>query len=110
MKLFCSEELVDGQYPPLLSYIEALPSSYDISGEDITMNLSGDGSLFQSPAATARAFMATGKEECLGYLESLVRRCADGGQTAQFYLNLALPIFWINDLSRLCFIFASKIC
>lgn len=80
---FCrSEKLVDNQYPPLLSYLEALPSSFDISEEDITVNLSGDGSLFQSPAATARAFMATGKEECLSYLQSLVGRCANGGQLA----------------------------
>ncbi|KAK6283746.1 hypothetical protein POUND7_002698 [Theobroma cacao] len=96
-----TEELVDGQYPPLLSYIEALPSSYDISGEDITMNLSGDGSLFQSPAATARAFMATGKEECLGYLESLVRRCANGVPPTYPMDEELIKLCVVNQLQRL---------
>ncbi|XP_021294504.1 (E,E)-geranyllinalool synthase [Herrania umbratica] len=72
------EELTDGPYPPLLSYLEALPSLYAINEEDITMHLSDDGSLFQSPSATARAFMATGNKECLAYLQSLVRRCGNG--------------------------------
>lgn len=78
-----SEELVGNQYPPLLSYLEALPTSYDVSEEEITMNLSGDGSLFQSPSATARAvmqLMATGNERTsLSYLQSVVRRCGNGG-------------------------------
>ncbi|XWS19557.1 hypothetical protein CRYUN_Cryun31cG0025600 [Craigia yunnanensis] len=42
------------------------------------MHLSGDSSLFQSPSATARAFMATGKEECLACLKSLVGTCGAG--------------------------------
>ncbi|KAK6268819.1 hypothetical protein QUC31_012979 [Theobroma cacao] len=77
-KIFKIEELTDSSYPLLLSYLEALPSFYAINEEDITMHLSDDGSLFQSPSATARAFMATGNKQCLAYLQSLVRRCGNG--------------------------------
>ncbi len=65
--------------PPLLSYLEALPASYDIDQDDIIKHLSNDGSLFQSPSATARAFMVTGNKKCLAYLISLVQRCDNGG-------------------------------
>ena len=75
----CREELVGSlRYPPLLSYLEALPPSY-AREEDICSNLSSDGSLFQSPSASAKAFMATGKQECLTYLQSLAQRCPNGG-------------------------------
>ncbi|XWS15704.1 hypothetical protein CRYUN_Cryun34aG0024700 [Craigia yunnanensis] len=95
-----TEELVDNQYPPLLSYLEALPSSFDISEEDITMNLSGDGSLFQSPAATACAFMATGKEECLSYLQSLVGRCANGVPPTYPMDEELIKLCVVNQLQR----------
>ncbi|KAI4296669.1 hypothetical protein L6164_036610 [Bauhinia variegata] len=73
------EELVGKhRFPPLLSYLEALPQSYAVNEEDIFGNLSGDGSLFQSPSATAKAFMATGKQEYLVYLQSLVQKCPNG--------------------------------
>ncbi|GLT77211.1 hypothetical protein SLA2020_488190 [Shorea laevis] len=73
------EELVGEQFPPLLSYLEVLtPTDDKLIEESITKDLSLDGSLFQSPAATARAFMATGKRECLVYLQSLVQRCPNG--------------------------------
>ncbi|GKV18642.1 hypothetical protein SLEP1_g28991 [Rubroshorea leprosula] len=75
------EELVGEQFPPLLSYLEVLtPTDDKLIEESITKDLSLDGSLFQSPAATAGAFMATGKRECLAYLQSLVQRCPNGGQ------------------------------
>ncbi|KAK2644145.1 hypothetical protein Ddye_019340 [Dipteronia dyeriana] len=87
------EELVDKHhYPPLLSYIEAL-SFYDINREDIVKNLSDDGSLFQSPSATARAFMATGNEKCLAHLQSLVQRCPNGDPPRY-------PVY--EDLIKLC--------
>ncbi|KAK8580686.1 hypothetical protein V6N13_143751 [Hibiscus sabdariffa] len=94
--LLDAEELVGNQYyPPLLSYLEALPSSYHINEQDITMNLCADGSLFQSPAASARAFMATGNENTLSYLQRLVGRCAVG----------VPPTFPIDeDLLRLCLV------
>ncbi|XP_021294932.1 (E,E)-geranyllinalool synthase-like isoform X2 [Herrania umbratica] len=71
------------------------------TGEDIIMNLSGDGSLFQSPAATARAFMATGKEECLGYLESLVGRCATGVPPSYPLDEELIKLCVVNQLQRL---------
>lgn len=78
--LFSSEELVDGNhYPPLLAYFEALLPSYHVNEEHILKHLSSDGSLFQSPSATARAFMASGNKKCLAYLQSLAQRCANGG-------------------------------
>jgi len=74
------EELAGKHYfAPLLSYLEALPPWYEVSEEDICSNLRGDGSVFQSPSATAKAFMATGNVDCLAYLESLVQRCPNGG-------------------------------
>ena len=70
----------DDDYPPLLSYLEALPSSHKINEEVIIKNLCGAGSLFQSPSATASAFMYTGNEKCLSYLQSLAQRCPNGGE------------------------------
>ncbi|OMO65118.1 hypothetical protein COLO4_31527 [Corchorus olitorius] len=98
-----TEELVDSsKYPPLLSYLEALPSSYEISEEDITMNLSGDGSLFHSPASTARAFMATGNEECLAYLQSLVGKCANNGVPPSYPMDEGLiKLCVVNQLHKL---------
>ncbi|XP_022724392.1 (E,E)-geranyllinalool synthase-like [Durio zibethinus] len=96
-----TEELVGNQYPPLLSYLEALPSSYDISEEDITLNLSGDGSLFQSPAATARAFMASGKEQSLSYLQSVVGRCANGVPPTYPMDEELIKLCLVNQLQKL---------
>ncbi|XVE87985.1 hypothetical protein DITRI_Ditri19aG0032000 [Diplodiscus trichospermus] len=96
-----TEELIDSQYPPLLSYLEALPSSYDISEEDITMNMSGDGSLFQSPAATARAFMAFGKEQSLYYLQSVVGKCANGVPPTYPMDEELIRLCLVNQLQRL---------
>ncbi|XP_039166638.1 S-linalool synthase [Eucalyptus grandis] len=74
------EELVDkNQYCPLLSYLEALPSTYKISHETILKHLDSDGSLFQSPSATSRAYLSTGNEACLAYLQSLASNCASSG-------------------------------
>ncbi|XP_054801413.1 (E,E)-geranyllinalool synthase-like [Prosopis cineraria] len=77
---FLNKDSLVGQhcYPPLLSYLEALPPSFAITTEDISCNLNSDGSLFQSPSATAKAFVVTGKQECLVYLESLAKRCPSG--------------------------------
>ncbi|KAK1556795.1 hypothetical protein Q3G72_012281 [Acer saccharum] len=98
-----TEELVDDKhyYPPLLSYLEALPSSYDINREDIIRNLSDDGSLFQSPSATARAFMATGNEKCLANLQSLVQRCANGVPPRYPMDEDLIKLCIVNQLQRL---------
>ncbi|KAI8001080.1 (E,E)-geranyllinalool synthase [Camellia lanceoleosa] len=71
--------LVDNyHYHPLLSYLEALPSTSDIDRQVIVKQLSEDGSLFRSPSATACAFMATRDRKCKEYLQSLVQRCPYG--------------------------------
>lgn len=66
-------------YPPLLSYLEALPSWYALDKEDIVKHLSEDGSIFQSPSATARAFIITGNTKCMTNLQALVERFPRGG-------------------------------
>ncbi|XVF40546.1 hypothetical protein PTKIN_Ptkin01aG0122600 [Pterospermum kingtungense] len=96
-----TEKLAGGSYPPLLSYLEALPSFYAINQEDIIMHLSGDGSLFQSPSATACAFMATGKEECLAYLQSLVRTCVNGVPPTYPMDEELIKLGLANQLQRL---------
>ncbi|TKY59317.1 (E,E)-geranyllinalool synthase [Spatholobus suberectus] len=101
--LLDKEELVGKHYcfPPLLSYLEALPPSYTVSEEDICSNLGGDGSLFQSPSATAKAFMATGKIECLAYLQSVIQRCPNGvPQTYPMDEDL-IKLCMVNQLQRL---------
>ncbi|XP_058750802.1 S-linalool synthase-like [Vicia villosa] len=76
-KSILKKEEVEGDfscYPPLLSYLEALPTSY-VDEKDICKHLREDGSLFQSPSATAKAFMDYGNKKCLSYLQSLAHRC-----------------------------------
>ncbi|KAG2410124.1 (E,E)-geranyllinalool synthase [Vigna angularis] len=101
-KLLDKEELVGKHgFSPLLSYLEALPPWYKVSEEDICGNLSGDGSLFQSPSATAKAFMATGNIDSLSYLESLIQRCPNGvPQTYPMDEDL-IKLCMINQLQRL---------
>lgn len=80
MYLIFREEMVDmHQYPSLLSYVEALPSTYEIDEQVILKHLSEDGSLFHSPSATAHAFMLTGNKKCMDYLLSLVQKFPCGG-------------------------------
>ncbi|XP_014506607.1 (E,E)-geranyllinalool synthase isoform X1 [Vigna radiata var. radiata] len=101
-KILDKEELVGKNgFSPLLSYLEALPPWYKVSEEDIFSNLSGDGSLFQSPSATAKAFMLTGNIDSLGYLESLIQRCPNGvPQTYPMDEDL-IKLCMINQLQRL---------
>ncbi|KAF7847693.1 hypothetical protein BT93_L2717 [Corymbia citriodora subsp. variegata] len=81
------EKLVDkNQYYPLLSYHEALPPAYKISHESILEHLDSNGSLFQSPSATASAYLATGNEACLPYLRFLASNCASNGTVPSLYL------------------------
>lgn len=73
------ENLVDID-SPLLSHLESLRSSaaHVVEEEDVMKHLSEDGSFFQSPSATAYAYMTTGNLQCLKYLKSVVQRCPDG--------------------------------
>ncbi|TKY71658.1 S-linalool synthase [Spatholobus suberectus] len=60
-----------------------------------------DGSLFQSPSATAKAFMMTGKQECLAYLQSVVQRYPNGvPQTFPMDEDL-IKLCIVNHLQRL---------
>ncbi|XP_059635113.1 (E,E)-geranyllinalool synthase-like [Cornus florida] len=97
------EEFVDKyHYPPLLSYLEALPSTYDIDQEDVVMHLNvSDGSLFQSPSATAYAYMTTGNQKCMGYLVSLVRRCRHGVPSIYPMDEELIKLCMINQIQRL---------
>ncbi|KAJ9690377.1 hypothetical protein PVL29_012829 [Vitis rotundifolia] len=102
LQILNTEELVDKyHYPPLISYLEALPSWYDISREDIVKQLSDDGSIFQSPSATARAFMVSGKEECVAYLQSLLQRCPAGVPPIYPMDEELVKLSMVNQLQRL---------
>ncbi|KAE9591757.1 putative alpha-farnesene synthase [Lupinus albus] len=87
-------------YPPLLSYLEALPPWY-VSEEDISSNLSKDGSLFQSPSASAKAFMATGNQECLTYLQSLAQKFPNGVPQAYPMDEDHIKLCIVNHLQKL---------
>ncbi|TYG68789.1 hypothetical protein ES288_D05G181000v1 [Gossypium darwinii] len=65
-------------------------------------NLSGDGSLFQSPSATACAFMATGNKDCLAYLQSLIEKCGNNGVPPTYPMDEELiKLGLANQLERL---------
>ncbi|KAG7962215.1 hypothetical protein I3843_09G054300 [Carya illinoinensis] len=96
------EKLVDvHQNSPLLAYLEALPASYDIDEDVILNQLSNDGSLFQSPSATARAFMATGSKECMAYLVSLVQGYDNGVPRTYPMDEDLINLCVVNQLVRL---------
>ncbi|XP_073057547.1 LOW QUALITY PROTEIN: S-linalool synthase [Primulina eburnea] len=89
---------------PLLSYLEALPMSsiHDFDEQEITKRLNYDGSFFQSPSATARAFMATYNVNCLSYLESLVQNFPDGGVPAKYPVDEELiNLCMVDHIQRL---------
>ncbi|KAG5561541.1 hypothetical protein RHGRI_004549 [Rhododendron griersonianum] len=88
-------------YPPLLSFLEALPSTCDIDRETILKSLNKDGSLFQSPSATAYAFMATGERKCKEYLERLVRRCPRGVPPMYPMDEELIKLSLVNQVTRL---------
>ncbi|KAJ8616318.1 hypothetical protein MRB53_035690 [Persea americana] len=70
------EVTIHAYRPPLIYYYEALPSTYKMENcMEVVRHLSADGSLFQSPSATASAFMDTKDKRCQDYLESMVQRC-----------------------------------
>ncbi|CAH2047854.1 unnamed protein product [Thlaspi arvense] len=74
------EKLVDDcNHKPLLAYLEVLPSTIVVEKEIIINSLENvHGSLFQSPSATASAFMLTRNTKCLAYLQNVVERCSNG--------------------------------
>ncbi|KAF2305135.1 hypothetical protein GH714_001983 [Hevea brasiliensis] len=95
------EKLVDKcTHPPLLAYLEALPL-HNIDQEDVVKHLCNDGSLFESPSATARAFMATGNKDCLSYLQSLVQKCPCGVPPTYPMDEELIKLCLVNHLQRL---------
>ncbi|XP_058202805.1 (E,E)-geranyllinalool synthase-like [Rhododendron vialii] len=88
-------------YPPLPSFLEALPSTCDVDREIILKSLNKDGSLFQSPSATAYAFMATGERKCKEYLERLVRRCPRGVPPMYPMDEELIKLSLVNQVTRL---------
>ncbi|KAF5474346.1 hypothetical protein F2P56_006251 [Juglans regia] len=98
------EKVVDKcQNPPLLAYLEALPASYEIDQDEIIkyLMISNDGSLFQSPSATASAFMITGNKQCRTYLLSLVQRCDNGVPPTYPMDEDLMNLCMVNQLQRL---------
>ncbi|XP_071721030.1 S-linalool synthase [Rutidosis leptorrhynchoides] len=79
-QVLSKEDIVDKlQYPPLLAYLETFQSTkYNVDEKTIMKHLSEDGSLFQSPSATAQAYLSTGNQKCLEYMMSLVQMCPNG--------------------------------
>ncbi|KAL3519684.1 hypothetical protein ACH5RR_017833 [Cinchona calisaya] len=88
-------------YPPMLSYLENLPCAYHADQQKILKNLSVDGSLFQSPSATASAYMATGNLKCLNYLKSLVHRCPNGVPTEYPVDEEFIKLLMVDHVQRL---------
>lgn len=83
-------DVTAGHDQPLLAYLESLPNYVLNQKDQILKHLSEDGSLFQSPSATAQAFMATGNQKSLEYLMSIVHKCPNGG-----LLNIFLNFYII---------------
>ncbi|KAG8634467.1 hypothetical protein MANES_17G041800v8 [Manihot esculenta] len=95
------EKLVDKcSYPPLLTYLEALPL-HNIDQEHVAKHLSNNGSLFDSPSATACAFMATGNKDCLRYLQTLVEKCPHGVPPTYPMDEELIKLCMVNQLQRL---------
>ncbi|XP_060957708.1 S-linalool synthase isoform X2 [Cannabis sativa] len=85
----------------LLSYLEVLPSSY-FNEELIIKKLCEKGSLFQSPSATAQAFMATENSKCLHYLQTLVHKFSNNNNNNIIGVPTTYPMD--KDLIKLCII------
>ncbi|KAM6550264.1 hypothetical protein CsatB_000072 [Cannabis sativa] len=93
----------------LLWHLEVLPSSSShdfginniIKKDDIVKHLCEKGSLFNSPSATAKAFMATSNSKCLHYLQALVHTISNNN-----HMTIGVPTTYPmdEDLIKLCII------
>ncbi|XP_021847203.2 S-linalool synthase [Spinacia oleracea] len=104
-EILTSEEVVDSdRYPPLLSCLEVLPPTFPVGDATLLSKLSGDGSLFRSPSATAAAFMATRNSQMLPYLHHLVQNF-NGGVPSMYPIDDDdedyIPINMVDQLQRL---------
>ncbi|KAJ0965997.1 hypothetical protein J5N97_027135 [Dioscorea zingiberensis] len=90
-------------HPLLAMYLEVLPAGYiNISPEECVLgHQNEDGSLFQSPSATAYAFMTTGNDKCMRYLETLVRRRGHGVPSVYPMDENVVRLCMVDHLSRL---------
>lgn len=88
------------RYPPLLSCLEVLPPTFPVGDATLLSKLSGDGSLFRSPSATAAAFMATRNSQMLPYLHHLVQNFNGGGDLLSLLIHLLIPISRLFSFSR----------
>lgn len=80
------------------SYIEAWPKTCRNYQNKVLIDHSEDGSVFQSPSATAFAFMTTGNTKFLAYLESIVKRCGHGGGFYYIYIYIYFTSLMIKLL------------
>ncbi|XP_030479010.2 (E,E)-geranyllinalool synthase isoform X2 [Cannabis sativa] len=101
-QLIFQKEQLNNREMNLLSYLEVLPSSYfkEDYSNTIIKNLCEEGSLFQSPSATACAFMATRNFKCLHYLQTLAETFTNNNNVT------TIPTTYPNDkdLIKLCII------
>nr|GEU66338.1 geranyllinalool synthase [Tanacetum cinerariifolium] len=99
------EEMVDKwQYPPLLAYLETLQFTvHNVDQQTIMKHLSEDGSLFQSPSATAQAYISTRNPKCHEYLMSLVHKCPNGVELSMVdqLQKLGLSEYFIEEIESI---------
>ncbi|CAK9136639.1 unnamed protein product [Ilex paraguariensis] len=89
-------------YPPLLSCLEAFPSTYDIDQQAIARHFDGESSFFQSPASIACEFMVTGSQKCMDHLQNLVQRCPNGVPISMYPIDEELiKLCIVNHIQRL---------
>ncbi|GAB4831261.1 hypothetical protein Ancab_005274 [Ancistrocladus abbreviatus] len=103
-KILQREQIIDKyEHPPLLSYLEALPSWYCCFDEEsIFSSLNEDGPVLQSPSAAAHAFIVTGHERCLAYLQTLVQTCKSGAVPPMYPVDEDfIKVCTVDQLQRL---------
>ncbi|GAB4831247.1 hypothetical protein Ancab_005261 [Ancistrocladus abbreviatus] len=103
-KILQREQIIDKyEHPPLLSYLEALPSWYcSFDEESIISSLNADGPVFQSPSAAAHAFIATRHGRCLAYLQTVVQTCKSGAVPPMYPVDEDfIKICTVDQLQRL---------
>ncbi|GAB4831250.1 hypothetical protein Ancab_005264 [Ancistrocladus abbreviatus] len=103
-KILQREQIIDKyEHPPLLSYLEALPSWYcSFDEESIVSSLNEDGPVFQSPSAAAYAFIVTGHDRCMAYLQTLVQACKSGAIPPMYPVDEDfIKICTVDQLQRL---------
>ncbi|XP_042471314.1 S-linalool synthase-like [Zingiber officinale] len=102
--IFEDSRSAEGDLPPLslTMFLEALPPNRRPKNEAILAQLMEDGSLFQSPSATAAAFMITGDARCLKYLQDMMRRCSNSISLSIGTVPSVFPVD--HNLLRLCLV------